>query len=205
MARKDYETGLSLCRPLYYENPEAKEAYDYKEEFYFGDDMLIAPVTSEVGKEDGYARQQVWLPAGQWLEYETGTMLEGGKTYDRAFTMDEYPVYVKAGAILPYYGKLKNLSGTDQAVTVRVFPGGQDGFFSLYEDNGEDRDYIENYATTDLSYVRNGNSLTVNIGARKGSFPGMLESRTFNIKYIDGKTVKTKTVTYDGRALTVSL
>lgn len=181
MARKDYETGLSLCRPLYYENPEDKEAYDFKEEFYFGDDMLIAPVTEEVGKEDGYARLNVWLPKGQWLEYETGTMLEGGKTHERAFTMDEYPVYVKAGAILPYYGKLKNLSGTDQAVTVRVFPGGQDGFFCLYEDNGEDRDYIKNYATTDLSYVRNGNTLIVNIAPRKGLYADMPAKRQYNI------------------------
>ena len=181
MARKAYETGISLCRPLYYDSPEAKEAYEYKEEYMFGDNMLIAPVTEEVDKESGYATVKLWLPAGEWLEYETGEMLQGGKTYERRFTMDEYPVYIKAGSILPYYGKLKNLSGTEQAVTVRVFPGAEKGEFQLYEDNGEDKNYVTEYATTPLSYTRNGNKLCVTIGARKGQYKDMPAKRQYYV------------------------
>lgn len=181
MARKTYETGISLCRPLYYDSPEAKEAYEYKEEYMFGDDMLIVPITKEVNKENGYAAAKMWLPEGQWLEYETGEMLQGGKTYERLFTMDEYPVYVKAGSILPYYGKVKNLSGTDQAVIVRVFPGADKGEFLLYEDNGEDKNYVKEYATTPLSYTRNGNKLSVTIGARKGQYKDMPAHRQYYV------------------------
>ncbi len=181
MARKAYETGISLCRPLYYDSPEAKEAYEYKEEYMFGDNMLIAPVTEEVDKESGYATVKLWLPAGEWLEYETGEMLQGGKTYERSFTMDEYPVYIKAGSILPYYGKLKNLSGTEQAVTVRVFPGADKGEFQLYEDNGEDKNYVTEYATTPLSYTRSGNKLCVTIGARKGQYKDMPAKRQYYV------------------------
>lgn len=179
MARKAYETGISLCRPLYYDSPDAKEAYEYKEEYMFGDNMLIAPVTEEVDKESGYATVKLWLPEGQWLEYETGEMLQGGKTYERHFTMDEYPVYIKAGSILPYYGKLKNLSGTEQSVTVRVFPGANKGDFQLYEDNGEDKNYVTEYATTPLSYTRNGNKLSITIGARKGQYKDMPAKRQY--------------------------
>ena len=179
MARKTYESGLALCRPLYYDNPEAKEAYEFKEEYMFGDDMLIAPVTSEVDSADGYANVKVWLPVGEWLEYETGQMLQGGKTYERRFTLDEYPVYVKAGSIIPYFGKLKNLSGTNQAVTVRVFPGADQGEFMLYEDNGEDKNYVTEYANTPLSYTRQGNRLDVNIGARQGQYKDMPAQRHF--------------------------
>ena len=181
MARKAYETGISLCRPLYYDSPDAKEAYEYKEEYMFGDNMLIAPVTEEVDKESGYATVKLWLPEGQWLEYETGEMLQGGKTYERHFTMDEYPVYVKAGSILPYYGKLKNLSGTEQAVTIRVFPGADKGDFQLYEDNGEDKNYVTEYATTPLSYTRNGNKLNITIGARKGQYKDMPAKRQYYV------------------------
>ena len=181
MARKTYETGISLCRPLYYDYPEAKEAYEYKEEYMFGDNMLIAPVTEEVNKENGYATVKLWLPEGEWLEYETGEMLQGGKTYERRFTMDEYPVYVKAGSILPYYGKVKNLSGTDQAVTVRVFSGADKGEFQLYEDNGEDKNYVAEYATTPLSYTRNGNKLSITIGARKGQYKDMPAQRQYYV------------------------
>ena len=217
MARKTYETGISLCRPLYYDNPEAKEAYEYKEEYMFGDNMLIAPVTEEVNKENGYANVKLWLPEGQWLEYETGEMLQGGKTYERRFTMDEYPVYVKAGSILPYYGKVKNLSGTDQAVTVRVFSGADKGEFLLYEDNGEDKNYVAEYATTPLSYTRNGNKLSVNIGARKGQYKDMPTQRQYYIALpcqkapvsvsINGKALPQsgEGVSYDGLNLEASI
>ena len=179
MARKTYEEGLSLCRPLYYDYPEVRESYEFKEEYMFGDYMLIAPVTDEVNPNDGYATVKVWLPAGEWLEYETGKMLQGGRIYERRFTMDEYPVYIKAGSIIPYFGKLKNLSGTNQAVTVRVFPGGENGFFKLYEDNGEDKNYVTEYATTPLSYTREGNKLSVTIGPRKGQYKDMPVQRQY--------------------------
>ena len=93
--------------------------------------------------------------------------------------MDEYPVYVKAGSIIPYYGKLKNLSGTEQAVTVRVFPGGDKGKFTLYEDNGEDKNYVTEYATTPLSYEREGNKLIVTIGTRTGQYKDMPAQRQY--------------------------
>ncbi|MBQ5713389.1 MAG: DUF5110 domain-containing protein [Bacteroidaceae bacterium] len=205
MARQDYETGISLCRPMYYDYPEAEEAYGMKEQYMFGDKMLIAPVTNPVDKESGLAAVKAWLPEGQWLEYETGTMLEGGQTVERLFSMDEYPVYVKAGSIIPYYGKVKNLSGTNQPVIVRVFPGGSEGDFLLYEDNGEDKNYVSEYATTPLSYQRNGNTLSVTIGERKGNYKDMPARRDYTVALpcqkapasvkVDGKEVA---FTYDG-------
>lgn len=181
MARENYETGISLCRPMYYDYPEAKEAYDFQNEYMFGDKMMIAPVTDAVSKEDGFARVNVWLPEGEWFEYETGTMLKGGQTIERAFSLDEYPVYVKAGSILPYSGKVKNLSGNDAPYIVRVFPGGDKGEFTIYEDNGEDKDYVKSYATTPISYTRNGNNLTVTIGARKGQYKDMPAKRQYSV------------------------
>ena len=178
----------------------------------FGDNMMIAPVTKEVNKEDGYATLKVWLPEGKWLEYETGQMLQGNDVYKRRFTMDEYPVYVKAGSILPYYGTVKNLSGTEQPVIVRVFPGADKDEFTLYEDNGEDKNYVTEYATTPLSYQRNGAKLTVTIGARKGNYKDMPASRDYSIALpcqkapvsarVNGKDMP---FTYDGLNLEASI
>ena len=205
MARQDYETGISLCRPMYYDYPEAKEAYEMKEQYMFGDKMLIAPVTTEVSKESGLASVKAWLPEGQWLEYETGTMLKGGQTVERQFSMDEYPVYIKAGSIIPYYGKVKNLSGTEQPIIVRVFPGAEKDEFTLYEDNGEDKNYVSEYATTPLSYQRNGEHLTIIIGQRKGNYKDMPTRRNYTLALpcqkapnaikVDGKDVS---FSYDG-------
>ena len=180
MARQGTETGISLCRPLYYENPAKEEAYapEFRNEYYFGDQILIAPVTDPVG-EDGFARLNVWLPKGEWLETETGTRFASadGTTVERAFTMDEYPVYVAAGSILPYYNEAKNLGTNDQTLTVRVYPGADKGQFSLYEDNGEDNRYATEYATTPLSYERTDGTIRVTIGKSSGHYAGMPAKR----------------------------
>ena len=147
----------------------------------FGDAMMIAPITQEVDKADGFARIKVWLPEGEWIEAETGTMLTGGTTVERAFNINEYPVYIKAGSILPYYGKVRNLNGTSQPVTVRVWPGKSEGKFTMYEDNGEDCDYATSYATTLLSYKRNGNHLSINIAPRKGNYKDMPAQRHYSV------------------------
>ena len=181
MCRQAHETGISLCRPMYYDYPEANEAYTYKNEYMFGDNLLIAPITQPIAQGEKYSQVDVWLPEGKWLELATGTMLQGGATFKRPFNIDEYPVYVKAGSLLPYFGKVNNLSGTRQPVTVRVFPGGDSGEFTMYEDNGEDARYETEYATTPLSYQRSGNQLKVTIGARTGSYADMPAKRHFTV------------------------
>ena len=181
MCRQAHETGISLCRPMYYDYPEAAEAYTYKNEYMFGDNLLIAPITQPIATGEKYSQVDVWLPEGEWLELATGTMLQGGATFKRPFNIDEYPVYVKAGSLLPYFGKVNNLSGTRQPVTLRVFPGGDSGEFTMYEDNGEDARYETEYATTPLSYQRSGNQLKVTIGARTGSYADMPAKRHFTV------------------------
>lgn len=77
MAREAYETGLSLCRPMYYDYPETQEAYDYRNQYMFGNDVMVAPATSPM--KDGYTEVKVWLPEGQWYEFASGKTLQGDK------------------------------------------------------------------------------------------------------------------------------
>jgi hypothetical protein len=172
----------------------------------FGDQMLVYPITAP-GK-DGVSEKKVWLPAGNdWFEASTGTLLKGGQTVTRSFQLDEMPVYVKAGAVIPEYGEVKNLRRNDNCITVNVFPG-QRGEFCMYEDNGNDKDYENNYATTILSSERSGNSLTVKIGARKGSYKDMPAQRSFKVKVVASAVPERVTVNgteaeyeYDGQNL----
>ena len=214
MARQAYDEGVSLCRPLYYDYPESPEAYDFRNQYMFGDRMLVAPVTSPADST-GYARLKVWLPQGcDWYEWHTGTLLKGGQVVERAFAIDEYPLYLKAGSLLPLYNdRVNHLQGNDEEIILTLFPGGE-GTFTLYEDNGNDRDYAEQYATTLLNSERRGNLLHVSIGARKGNYPGMPAEREFKIKVeasflpesvtLDGKPVSYH---YDGneQALVIDL
>ena len=181
MARRAYDDAIALCRPMYYDYPKAQEAYDFRNEYMFGDQMLVSPITSPM--TGTYSVQKTWLPEGEWFELATGTLLKGGSTVERTYAIDEYPIFVKAGAVLPFYtDKVQNLQGNDEDVVVAVFPGAEGGSFSMYEDNGDDQKYATEYATTALTSRVEGNELTVTIGARKGSYKDMPAQRRFSVK-----------------------
>ncbi|MGN1239139.1 MAG: TIM-barrel domain-containing protein [Muribaculaceae bacterium] len=181
MARRAYDDALALCRPMYYDYPTAEEAYQFRNEYMFGDQMLVSPITSPMS--GSYSVQRTWLPEGEWFELATGTLLKGGCTVERTYAIDEYPIFVKAGAVLPFYtDKVQNLQGNDEDVVVAVFPGNEGGQFSMYEDNGDDQKYATEFATTALTSRVEGNELTVTIDARKGSYKDMPAGRRFSVK-----------------------
>lgn len=194
MARKGYDDGISLCRPMYYDYPENKEAYEFRNEYMFGDDVLVMPVTAPV--ENDYAQVRVWLPEGEWYEWHTGALLKGNQIVERSFAVDEYPIYIKAGAILPMYlDNVMNLNGNDEEVAVTFFPGGGDtAEFKLYEDNGNDKNYASEYAVTKLSSARNGNEQTLVIGKREGAYKDMPLARPFKVKVLSSLIPQSVTV-----------
>ena len=195
MARNAYDKGIGLCYPLYYDYPQKTEAYDFENEYMFGEDILVAPVTKKSQK--GYAEMDVWLPEGDWYDLHTGTMLKGGKVIKRNYALDEFGIYVKAGAILPFYSdEVMNLNGKNEDYVITVFPG-NDGKFSVYEDNGNDKDYENNFAVTELKSQRKENELEIFIGSRKGKYEGMPSSRGFNVKLMS--SVMPKSVTLNGK------
>lgn len=210
MARRTYDDALPLCRPMYYDYPENEEAYANRNEYMFGDNVLVYPITSPM--HNGISTQQVWLPEGcDWYELSSGTLLRGGQTVERKFQLDEYPVYVKAGSVLPEYGKVENLSSTSEPITVAVYPGKGDSSFTLYEDNGNDKDYASEYATTLLTKrTLNDSTIAVTIGARKGTYKDMPANRRYTLKLVAStvpasvKIDGTETAyTYDGNNLSV--
>lgn len=186
MARKTYDEALPLCRPMYYDYADSQEAYDQKDEYMFGDNMLVRPVTAPL--QGAKATQAVWLPKGaDWYEVASGKLLKGGQTVNNGFHLDEIPVYVKAGSIIPMYGDtLKNLRGNDNPVIVNVYPASGDATSKAdyYEDAGNDKQYASQYAVTPLSAERSGNKLTVKVGARKGSYAGMPANRKYQVKVV---------------------
>lgn len=182
MARKSYDDGLSLCRPMYYDYPEEHEAYDFRNEYMFGDDILVAPITTP--SEDGYATIKVWLPEGDWYEWYTGTILSGNQIIERRFSIDEYPIYIKSGAILPMYSEeVMNLNSNDEPLVLTVFPGGKDdSSFIVYEDNGNDKKYATEYALTKISSWRGNSVQKIVIGKRVGQYDGMPDRRILRLK-----------------------
>lgn len=182
MARQAYDTGVSLCRPMYYDYPETKEAYEYNRQYMFGDNILVAPVTRP--SKAGYTSVDIWLPEGEWYELHSGTLLQGGKKYTRSFALDEYGIYVKSGAILPMYpDNVNRLDNNPEKLILTVFPG-KGGKFNIYEDSGNDKFYSTRYAVTGISSSYSADSHHVIIGKREGEYPGMQDTRDISIKFM---------------------
>ena len=178
-SRETYETGVSICRPLYYNYPRRAEAYQFKNEYFFGDELLIEPVTRPLGKDSLFVLQRVWLPPGRWIEWETGTLMQGNRVVRRPFTLAEIPIYVKAGAIVPSENPLKQarISQIDPLI-LTIFPG-DSGSFKLYEDEGNTDGYKQGvFARTPVAFRRAGqNTLKIDVGPVEGSYPGILSQR----------------------------
>jgi alpha-glucosidase (family GH31 glycosyl hydrolase) len=220
-ARKSYDEGISLCKPLYYEYPQKDEAYKIRNEYFFGDDMIVNPVTKPIGKDSLFAYQTTWLPEGKWYEWATGTTLNGGATIKRAFTIDEIPIYVREGAVVPTQPKVKNLSEKVDRIILNLFPGSK-GTGRIYEDEGNNQNFKNGkYAVTKITQERKGDKLIVTVFPAEGNYPGMVRNRNYELRIINSlplvsvklngreisynKELKSSSWNYNGDKLTANI
>ncbi len=136
MNRRAHADLIPLVRPMYHLHPECAEAYRADNEYWFGSEMIVAPVTDPAG-ETGLAPAEVWLPEGRWTDAYTGFIYRGGQKLTVWREMEEIPVFLKAGAIVP---TRKHVPGSNtltgaRDMEVAIAPGAS-GRFDLYEDDG---------------------------------------------------------------------
>ena len=138
MNYRSYQEDLPLVEPMYYEYPEAPEAYEVKNQYFFGDQLMVAAVTTPRVKDLNVAKTAVWLPDGVWYDLYTGLRYEGGRMVDMYRTLDSIPVLAKAGGILVMTDEIRGTEAekNPESLNIRVFPGA-DGSFRLYEDDNE--------------------------------------------------------------------
>lgn len=221
----------TFMRALFMDFVNDKQTWNVNDEYMFGKAFLVAPVlhaqyTPEVQQKtleenEGWNRDskksaktpiltdfthsknmEVYLPAGtRWYNFWTNEAIEGGQKLVISTTLNRIPLFVRAGSIVPcgpdvqYTGEKKwdNL-------TLCVYPG-ENGNFTLYEDEGDNYNY-ENGAYTEIPMNWDNASRILTIDARKGEYNGMLQKRQFIVKAIDGNS---KTVTYTGKKIRVKL
>ena len=165
-AREAYDTGVSMCRPMYYDWPEVDAAYAVTNAYMFGDSILAATISRPMDKAKGYSELDVWLPEGKWYDVSTGDLIDGGRMLRREYAIFDNPWFIKAGAIIPMYpAAVDNLANvaTDE-MELFFAPGAQRGECEIYEDAGDNADYQTNYRKTKV--VREGSRVT--ISPRKG-------------------------------------
>jgi alpha-glucosidase len=165
-ARKSYDTGLPLMRPLALEYPGDKTALDVDTEFIFGKEMLVAPVVSDT------TIRKLYLPQGNWMDYNQPSRREkGGRWIEQKAPLSETPIWVKAGSIIPTMPVMQYIhQEADYPIILDVFPHLNHGQakFELYEDDGLTYDYEKNKSSrTAFSVTTMKNGWQVEVGARK--------------------------------------
>jgi hypothetical protein len=179
-ARTAHDTGVSMLHPLYYDWPEEGEAYAHRGEYMLGPDLLVNPVSAPADTLSGLATQRTWLPPGDWIEWQTGARLKGPATVERRYALDEIPLFVKAGSVIPMQEATTRVGDASKGpLVVTLFPGA-DGTARLYRDAGNDEGYLRGQDTwTELSstWSDGGRRLTVGVSAVQGSYLGMRHDR----------------------------
>lgn len=188
----------TMIRPLFMDFPKDKRVYEIGNQYMFGKELLVAPVT-----EYGVKSWKVYLPAGaRWINYWTGKLEDGGRTVDCAVDRATMPLYVKAGSIMPVGPDVQySTEKSWKALNVDVYPGG-DGTFTLYEDENDNFNYEKGLYSL-IKFSWNDTARTLEISPREGQFNGMLKDRVFTIRAKDCN--KTVTVKYGGKKTTVHL
>jgi len=185
-ARRTYDTGIAFLRPLYYDWPEANEAYDNKNEYLFGDEMIVAPVVTAGDKVSGLASEKVWLPKGEWIEWPSGKHFTGPISADRSFSVEQTPVYLKAGSIVPMQPEMSYTGEKPvDPLIVNIWPltPGTSTSYTLYEDSGVAEQYQHGaFTRTPIKATQSGDTFRVEIGPVEGSFAGMLKARGYTLK-----------------------
>eukprot|EP01097_Dermamoeba_algensis_P005529 TRINITY_DN3517_c0_g5_i3.p1 TRINITY_DN3517_c0_g5~~TRINITY_DN3517_c0_g5_i3.p1 ORF type:complete len:382 (-),score=101.55 TRINITY_DN3517_c0_g5_i3:62-1207(-) len=199
-ARKAYDTGIAILSPLYYRFPEAEEAYldEFMNQYFFGDQIMVAPVTSPLNTTTGLVLKNIWIPPGTWVEWFSGQSYTGPQTITSSYTLDEIPVFVQAGSILPVAPQSTNSIGQAQKLPetlhLLVFPpvNMQSPFtsqYSLYEDDGDSEEYHTGvYANTTFLFSASEDDnqyiFTVQVNPVEGAFEGMLKSRNYEVHLV---------------------
>ena len=219
----------SYLRPLFSDFASDKKVWNMTDEFMFGRSILAAPIVDPQYTEEkiirtdamtGWDKKELTIDNGQltidwtatktavkylpkgatWYDFWTNKAYKGGRNVTLETTFDRVPMFVRAGSILPLGPEMQYVGEKAwDTLELRVYPGA-DGRFVLYEDEGDNYNYEKGMYSVIL-FSWNDKKHTLTIGARKGEYPGMLQTRTFTVVWPDGTT---KTVNYQGQEINIS-
>ncbi len=175
LAWKVTSEDATIQRPLVMDFSEDRATWEIGDEFLFGPEILVSPVTKEHDTQ-----RAVYLPAGtDWYNFWSGERAAGGAEVNQAAPIERIPLNLRAGSILPLGPAIEYAGQAADPIELRIYPGAN-GEFNLYEDEGDSYRY-EQGAHSIIPLHWDDATRTLTIGARQGSYPGMAASHTFNV------------------------
>ncbi|MFA5449886.1 MAG: TIM-barrel domain-containing protein [Clostridia bacterium] len=180
-----FSTGRAISEPMYYEYPHSDEAHLVKNEYFFGENLIVAPITSPIDKETGLASVEVWLPKGKFTDIFTGESYHGDGFVKLQRPLDWIPVLAKEGAIIPFSCNKGNDTSNPEELDIFVYSGS--GEFVLYEDDCVSQRYLDNVCLKTRFSVeeQNGSLLLFTLHKAEGDTSLVPAKRKYNIIFKD--------------------
>ena len=198
-----HTTGLPICTPVYYRY-DCEDAHAAKNEYFFGTQLLVSPITAPSNKQLHLAYAETWLPEGRWTDIFNGKIYRGGRWVRLYRDMDSIPVLAQEGAIIPMYRNCStnNLS-LDQPLEIHIWRG--NGHFDLYEDDGETMAYQNGiYSITSFHLEETERTLRLTITPPADSKGLLPQKRTFILLFRDLQ-IEEQVITVANEPVTIEL
>ena len=185
MNYRTHTEGIPLCEPMYYSYPQEETAYAVKNQYMFGDSLIVCPITKKADSKTGLSGVEAWIPEGRWTDLFTGMVYEKSGIKELFRDESSIPVLAKAGAIIPMDAKVSNGCNLPNSLEVLIYRG--NGSFALYEDDGESLDYVAHHVLTDMKVIEDTetNCLSFQISASRGDVSLLPQTRDYSLKFAD--------------------
>lgn len=194
-----HREGRPLMEPMYYEDPEEDDAYNVPNEYWFGTEFIVSPITSRSDKKTLTACAETWLPQGRYTDIFTGRIYKGGKKIKMFRDLSSIPVLAKEGAIIPLSTNDRtNNWKNPEDMELLIYRG--NGMFRLYEDDGETMNYQNGaFAETQFDVEENGNDIIFTINPAEGDIAVIPDKRRYTLSFKDIVDSEKIFVTLDGK------
>lgn len=180
-----HRDGRPLIEPMYYENSEENEAYEVPNEYWFGTELIVAPITKKINKKTLTACSDVWLPNGRYTDIFTGRIYKGNQKIKMFRDLSSIPVLAKDGAIIPLAinDRTNNYSNPEE-IEILIYRG--NGLFTLYEDDGETMNYKNGaFAETLFEVKEDNNNILFTVESANGDISVIPQSRKYIFNFCD--------------------
>lgn len=196
---------IALCEPMYYEYPETPEAYNVKNQYFFGSELLVAPITRKLNPKTNLASVKAWLPEGRWTDIYTGAIYKGGQEITMYRGIESIPVLAKEGAIIPLSANDRdNSSENPKDMILRIYRG--NNTFELYEDDGISNEFKNgNFAITKYTVSENNRTLKFNICPAEGNCSTVPARRNYTLVFEDIKDADSISVMVNGKQVNTEI
>lgn len=178
MNHRTHREGIALCEPMYYSYPENKNACCVKNQYMFGSELIVCPITSKQHAELNMGSVEAWIPDGRWTDIFTNQVYCGEQKITLFRDISTIPVLAREGAIIPLSADGGNACGNPESFEIWAFTGC--GSFSLVEDNGK-TDFDSHKAVTEFEIAYNGSKLTFTVGRVQGDLSVIPQKRNYRI------------------------